>query len=195
VREHIQQRLQQSYDPSALTGDFAVAGVARDQRPLKPAAVLVPLIDRGAGMTVLLTRRTEHLTHHAGQVSFPGGRIEANDRNAVETALRETEEEIGLARQHIEVVGFLDLYQTVTGFLVTPVVGFVEPRFELQPDPNEVADVFEVPLCFALDVCNYRRDSRIYNDQRRHFYVLPYKNYYIWGATAAMLMGFARKLS
>lgn len=194
MRDHIRQRLRRRHDAIALTGDFAVAGIEREQQPLKPAAVLVPLVDHADGMTVLLTRRTEHLAHHAGQVSFPGGRSEEYDDNAVDTALRETEEEIGLARQHIEIAGFLDLYQTRTGFLVTPVVGFVKPGFELQPDPKEVADVFEVPLNFILDPDNHQRDSRMFKGERRHFYVIPYQNYYIWGATAAMLVGFANKL-
>jgi 8-oxo-dGTP pyrophosphatase MutT (NUDIX family) len=194
MREKIRRRLQQSYNPAALTGDFAVAGVARDPRPSKPAAVLVPLIDHASGMTVLLTRRTAHLVHHAGQVSFPGGRTEAQDKDAVDTALRETEEEIGLSRCYVEIAGLLDCYQTITGFLVTPVVAFVDPGFELQPDPNEVADIFEVPLDFIADTRNHRRESGLFKGQRRYFYVLPYKDYYIWGATAAMLVGFAGKL-
>jgi 8-oxo-dGTP pyrophosphatase MutT (NUDIX family) len=194
MREKIRQRLQQNHNPAALTGDFSEAGVARAPRPLKPAAVLVPLVDHSNGMTVLLTRRTEHLVHHAGQVSFPGGRVESFDEDAVATALRETEEEIGLSRQYIEIAGFLDLYQTVTGFLVTPVVSFVKPGFDLQPDPREVADVFEVPLGFIIDPHNHRRESGVFQGQRRHFYVLTYKNYYIWGATAAMLVGFAGQL-
>lgn len=195
MREQIRQRLHQTYDPAALTGDFAVAGVAREQSPLRPAAVLVPLIDHSEGMTVLLTKRTEHLAHHAGQVSFPGGRREEHDSDAIDTALRETEEEVGLDRQHIEIAGFLDLYQTRTGFLVTPVVGFVRPGFTLQPDPMEVAEVFEVPLSFVLDSRNHQRDSRMFRGERRHFYVLPYQNYYIWGATAAMLVAFAQKIN
>lgn len=142
----------------------------------------------------MLTQRTEHLVHHPGQVSFPGGRCEPHDADAVATALRETEEEIGLHRQHIEIVGQLENYRTGTDFLVTPVVSFVTPPFELQPDPGEVDAVFEVPLSFVLDPSNHQRGSRVFRGQERQFYVLPYKDYYIWGATAAMLVGFATRL-
>ncbi|MFO1349893.1 MAG: CoA pyrophosphatase [Gammaproteobacteria bacterium] len=193
-RERIRQRLGQYCDPAALTGDFAVAGMPREQRELKPASVLVPLVERASGLTVLLTQRSEHLPHHAGQISFPGGRAEPNDASPVETALRETEEEIGLERRHVELVGFLDPYQTMTGFLVTPVVGFVTPVFQLNPDPYEVTDIFEVPLEFVLDPRNHERRSRLLKGQERHFYVLPYRHYYIWGATAAMLVNLAQKI-
>lgn len=194
MRDLIRRCLRCKYDPAALTGDFAVAGMEPEERELKSAAVLVPLIERCDGITVLLTQRTDHLANHAGQVSFPGGGAEQQDTDSVATALRETEEEIGLASSHIEIAGFLDLYQTVTGFLVTPVVGFVKPGFELAPDPFEVAEVFEVPLSFVLDPRNHQRQSRIFRGERRNFYVIPYKNYYIWGATAAMLVSFYKKL-
>ena len=194
MRDLIHRCLHRDYDPTALTGDFAVAGMAPEKRELKPAAVLVPLVEHCDGITVLLTQRTEHLANHAGQVSFPGGGAEQHDSDPVATALRETEEELGLASSHIEIAGFLDLYQTVTGFLVTPVVGFVKPGFELAPDPFEVAEVFEVPLNFVLDPRNHQRQSRMFRGERRYFYVIPYKNYYIWGATAAMLVGFYKKL-
>lgn len=194
ARHLIRQHLHPSHDSAALTGDFAVAGMEREQRVLMPAAVLIPLVDRPEGLTVLLTRRTDHLIHHPGQVSFPGGRTEEHDAGPVETALREAEEEIGLHRRHVEIAGFMDLYQTVTGFLVTPVVGFIKPPFELVPDPFEVAEVFEVPLSYVLDPKNHERRSMIFNDRERYFYVLPYKNYYIWGATAAMLVNLSKKL-
>jgi 8-oxo-dGTP pyrophosphatase MutT (NUDIX family) len=193
-RELIRQRLGQHFDPAVLNGDFAVARAPREQRELKPASVLVPLVERTNGLTVLLTQRTEHLQHHAGQISFPGGRAEPADLSPVDTALREAEEEIGLERRHVELAGFLDLYQTVTGFLVTPVVGFVMPTFQLNPDPFEVADVFEVPLDFVLDPANHERRSRVVKGEQRHFYVLPYQHYYIWGATAAMLVNLAKKI-
>lgn len=160
-----------------------------------PAAVLVPLVERPEGFTVLLTQRTAHLEHHAGQISFPGGRAEDHDRGPVETALREAEEEIGLHRRHVrEIAGFLDLYQTVTGFLVTPVVGFVEPPFELTLDAFEVAEAFEVPLKFVLDPRHHEYRGMYYKGQQRRYYVIPYQNRFIWGATAAMLVGFARRL-
>jgi 8-oxo-dGTP pyrophosphatase MutT (NUDIX family) len=179
-----------------MTGDFAVTGAAvREEHSLTPAAVLVPLVDRPEGLTVLLTRRTAHLHHHGGQISFPGGRAEEHDTSSIETALRETEEEIGLDRRHVEVAGFLDLYQTVTGFLITPVVSFVAPAFQLNPDPFEVADVFEVPLDFILDPRNHEYRSVMYQGRERRFYVLPYEDHYIWGATAAILVGFANRLA
>jgi 8-oxo-dGTP pyrophosphatase MutT (NUDIX family) len=156
--------------------------------PLKPAAVLVPIVDRPHGMGVLLTRRTTHLNVHAGQISFPGGRIEGPDEDAIAAALRETHEEIGLAPERIEIAGRLDTYQTRTGFEITPLVGLVRPPFELRLDSFEVAEVFEVPLAFVLDPNNHQRHQRIERGIERHFYVLPYGGYYIWGATAGMLV-------
>ncbi|HRD48970.1 MAG TPA: CoA pyrophosphatase [Candidatus Contendobacter sp.] len=168
----------------------------REERTLTPAAVLVPLVERSGGYTVLLTQRTAHLEHHAGQISFPGGRAEDEDASPVHTALREAEEEIGLQRRHVvEIAGFLDLYQTVTGFLVTPVVGFVEPPFDLRLDAFEVAEAFEVPLEFILDPGNHEYRSMFYKGQQRRYYVIPYQDRHIWGATAAMLVDFARRLT
>ena len=140
---------------------------------LRAAAVLVPLVARSEGTTVLLTRRTEHLHHHAGQISFPGGRIEESDSSPEDAALRETEEEIGLTRHHIEVIGRLGIYRTRTGFEITPVVGWVTPPFDLAPDRFEVAEVFEVPLAFIVDPKNHERHSREWQGVVRHFYVLP----------------------
>jgi 8-oxo-dGTP pyrophosphatase MutT (NUDIX family) len=155
---------------------------------LREASVLVPLVDRPEGLTVIFTQRTAHLTAHAGQISFPGGRMETYDRSPEDTALRETEEEIGLPRDRIETLGRLDTYVTRTGFRVTPVVGLVRPPIELVPDPTEVAEVFEVPLTFILDPSNPQRHSRDFMGAERHFYVFPYQQRYIWGATAGMLV-------
>lgn len=155
---------------------------------LTPAAVLVPIVDRAEGMTVLMTRRTDHLASHAGQVSFPGGHVEPDDASPEEAALRETEEEVGLARGHVHVLGRLDAYITGTGFEITPVVGVVEPPFELDPDPHEVAEVFEVPLGFLLDPANHQRHSRRFDGKHRFFYAMPYDDHYIWGATAGMVV-------
>lgn len=167
---------------------------ARANRRLRQAAVLVPLVEREE-IQVLLTRRTEHLNHHAGQICFPGGRVESADGHPVETALRETEEEIGLPRARIEIAGFLDPYETSTGFHVTPVVGFITPDFELRPDRFEVAEVFEVPLSFLLDPANHQRHSRrMNNGARRYYFAMPYGDYYIWGATAGMLMNLYRRV-
>jgi 8-oxo-dGTP pyrophosphatase MutT (NUDIX family) len=169
-------------------GDFQTDPKLPIRETLRPAAVLVPLVDRAEGMSVLLTLRDSSLPHHAGQISFPGGRIEASDASAAETALRETEEEIGLPRERVEIVGRLDDYITGTGFLVAPIVGLIRPPYELRPDPAEVAGVFEVPLAFFLDPANHRRESRVFNGVERRFYAMPYGDKYIWGATAAMLM-------
>ena len=154
----------------------------------RDASVLVPLIDRAEGLRVLLTHRTEHLNDHPGQVAFPGGGREAQDTDDVATALRETEEEIGLQRAHVEVAGTLDPYETVTGYRVTPVVGLVEPGFDLELDPYEVAGVFEVPLAFLMDAENHQLHYRVWNGQKRFFYAMPYDGHYIWGATAGMLV-------
>ena len=161
---------------------------------LVPAAVLVPIVERDNGMTVLLTQRTDHLTAHAGQISFPGGRVELEDVSIEAAALRETEEEVGLRGEHIEIVGKLDVYVTRTGFEVTPVVGIVTPPFVINPDPFEVADVFEVPLSFIVDPVNHQKESRLHKGVERQFYVLPYENRYIWGATAGMLVNLSEVL-
>ena len=161
---------------------------------LKPAAVLVPLVEHNSGLTVLLTKRTDHLHHHAGQVSFPGGRVEADDLDVVDTALRETEEEIGINRSYIETVGYLDDYETGTGFHITPVVGFERLGFDLNVDDFEVAEVFEVPLDFLFDPKNHQRHSRELNGRSRQYYAMPYGEFYIWGATAGMLMNLYRRV-
>ncbi len=196
LRDRIRCCLHSTHQIETITGDHAVAGMAAEARTLTPAAVLVPLVERPDGYTVLLTQRTAHLEHHAGQISFPGGRAEEEDASPVETALREAEEEIGLQRRHVvEIAGFLDLYQTVTGFLVTPVVGLVTPPFDLRLDAFEVAEAFEVPLEFILDPRNHEYRSMLYKGQQRRYYVIPYEDRFIWGATAAMLVGLARRLT
>ena len=151
------------------------------------AAVLVPLILRSDGMRLLLTRRTLHLTDHAGQIAFPGGRCEPGDACSIDTALRETEEEVGLNRRHVDVIGTLPDYPTGTGYLITPVVGLVTPPFELRADPSEVAEMFEVPLAFLMDGLHHQRLSAPAGSGRTSFYAMPYQRFYIWGATAGML--------
>ncbi|EWY41155.1 NUDIX hydrolase [Skermanella stibiiresistens SB22] len=155
---------------------------------LREAAVLVPLVDRPGGMTIIFTQRTAHLAAHAGQISFPGGGREPDDADALACALRETSEEIGLAPEHVEVAGRLDTYVTRTGFEITPIVGFVRPPFTLRPDPYEVAEVFEVPLAFFLKPGAARKETRQFQGTQRYFYVFPYEHRYIWGATAGMLV-------
>jgi 8-oxo-dGTP pyrophosphatase MutT (NUDIX family) len=162
---------------------------------LRPAAVLVPLIDRPDGMTVLLTQRAPHLSAHAGQISFPGGRIEEHDEDAVAAALRETEEEVGVRRELVSVIGRLDTYITGTGFEITPVVGIVAPLYTLAIDPYEVAEAFEVPLSYVLDTRNHLRRERESAGRIRVFYVLPYEGRNIWGATAGILVNLAEVLT
>jgi 8-oxo-dGTP pyrophosphatase MutT (NUDIX family) len=157
--------------------------------PPTPASVLLPIVVREQGLTLLLTQRTEHLTDHGGQVSLPGGRVEPSDASAIDTALRETEEEVGLARRHVEVIGSLPDYFTGTGFHVTPVVAIVHPPFELCADPFEVAEIFEVPLAFLMDGMNHQRRTAEFPNGvgKRTFYAMPYERFFIWGATAGML--------
>lgn len=155
---------------------------------LKPAAVLVPLVLREEETTVLLTRRTDHLHDHPGQVSFPGGRVDEGDESAAFTALREAEEEIGLMPSQVELIGELPRYHTGTGFEVTPVVGLVVPPLELALDPFEVAEAFEVPLSFLLDPRNHQRHTVEVRGRMREYWAMPYRDYYIWGATAGMIV-------
>ncbi len=163
--------------------------------PLRPAAVLVPIVMRNSGPTVMFTQRTDHLEHHPGQISFPGGHVEQGDATPEETALRETEEEVGLHRRHIDIIGRIDTYLTSTGFSVTPVVARVKPPFDLNPDPEEVAEIFEVPLAFLLDPDNHQRETRLFGEQTWYAYAMPYNGYNIWGVTAGMVRNFYEILS
>jgi 8-oxo-dGTP pyrophosphatase MutT (NUDIX family) len=153
------------------------------------ASVLLPIIERVDGLTMLLTQRTAHLTNHGGQISFPGGRADPQDDSAIDTALRETEEEIGLTRNHIDVIGTLPDYVTATGYRVTPVVALIQPPFELRAEPFEVAEIFEVPLAFLMNGMHHQRRVVELPDGAGHrtFYAMPYERFFIWGATAGML--------
>lgn len=180
----------------AIRGDHDLnPGVTPPSTALTPAAVLVPLIDHHNGMSVLLTQRTAHLTAHAGQVSFPGGRVEEDDADAIVAALRETEEEVGLPRERVSVIGRLDTYVTGTGFEITPIVGLVPPAYTLALDAFEVAEAFEVPLSYILDPRNHNRTERESAGRTRVFFVLPYEGRNIWGATAGMLVNLAEVLT
>ena len=169
-----------------IGSDFSLSGVVPAPEIWKPAAVLVPLVNRADGVTVLLTQRTADMPSHAGQIAFPGGR-RATGEDAVAAALRETEEEVGIARTFVDVVGAVDLYRTGTGFEITPIVGILSPGFTVRADPREVADVFEVPLEHFLDEVNHKLDSREYQGRQRRYYAMPYGERYIWGATAGMM--------
>lgn len=173
---------------NAPRGDHDLNPGTRSTSPLTRAAVLIPLTVHVDRTSVLLTRRTEHLAKHPGQISFPGGHMEDVDRTPEETALRETEEEIGLHRRHINIIGRLDDYETRTGFKVTPIVAILTTPFDLELNPNEVAEAFEVPLAFLLNPVNHRRHSLICEGTKRQFYAIPFNEHYIWGATAGMLI-------
>lgn len=170
-------------------------GSAQAAAGLREAAVLLPLIERASGMTLLLAQRTEHLHHHPGQISLPGGGVEPEDPSAIAAALRETEEEVGIPRERVEVVGQLEPVETRTGFRITPVVGFVPADIEFTLDPFEVEHVFEVPLAFVLDPGNHEWQTRHFEGAGTlGYYVLNYEGRMIWGATAQILVNFARHL-
>jgi 8-oxo-dGTP pyrophosphatase MutT (NUDIX family) len=191
LRRWIVSRLDpiETYDPAArpMHSDFDPIGGVPADVILKPAAVLIPLVEHAAGLTVLLTRRADTLRAHTGQVAFPGGRCDPGE-TPWETALREAQEEIGLEPGHVTLAGLSTRYQTLSGFDITPVVGFVRPGGKLKPNPAEVADVFETPFAFLMDPENHERRSRETPDgMRRHFYAMPYGGQLIWGVTAGML--------
>jgi 8-oxo-dGTP pyrophosphatase MutT (NUDIX family) len=182
-------------DPPSPGGDpYPDTAIEQGNGECAAAAVLVPIVTRGDALSVLLTRRTEHLTQHAGQVSFPGGRAEPDDADAVATALRETREEIGLERGLLEPFGYLDCLETISGYCVTPVVAWLDASYQVRPDPSEVAEVFEVPLDFFLVAGNLRRLRVEYRGRPREIVEFAYPGPRIWGATASMLLNLVRRL-
>lgn len=198
TRDQIRARLADGFNPAGrgdamlerrVDGTDAPARAALVEGPLRPAAVLVPLVEHDDGMTVLLTQRTAHLVHHPGQISFPGGRLEEADQgDPVIAALRETEEEIGLPRDRVDILGRLDDYITGTGFIITPVVGVIVPPVETIADPFEVEEVFEVPLNFLLDPQNHKLHRRVVEGRHRPFWAMTWDERTIWGATAGILV-------
>jgi 8-oxo-dGTP pyrophosphatase MutT (NUDIX family) len=159
--------------------------VAREQ-PVRPAAVLIPVVDH-PDPTVLLTQRSPHLNNHAGQISFPGGKIDATDASPLDAALREAEEEVGLTREFVEPIGYLDLYGTAFGFRILPTVARVKPGFKLKLNASEVDDAFEVPLAFLMNPENHQIHSKEFRGMERSYYAMPFAERYIWGATAGIL--------
>ncbi len=198
--------IRESLDPRPSTPDedmqwlagasMELASQVRASLPARrvPAAVLVPLVEHESGLTVLLTQRAETLKDHAGQISFPGGRIEPKDEDAWHAALRETHEEIGLLPSFVEFAGYLPDHHVITGFRVTPVVGFVNPQYQLRIAKAEVHDAFEVPLAYILDAANHRSRRRKLGELYIDVHDIPYGERNIWGATAGMLMTLRRKL-
>lgn len=192
TRERIAERLAHPAPPRDAR-DLHIIALQEGTR-VTDAAVLVPLVNRPDGLQLLFTQRTPHLEDHAGQISFPGGRVEADDASREETALRETEEEVGLARGRVAVLGRLPEYAIPSGFRITPVVGWIEPPLALKPDPFEVADVFEAPLAHFLAAGHYQRREYRFRGRHRHYMAVPYEGRYIWGATAGMLYDLCRML-
>ena len=175
-----------------MTADDLEKQIANAKLALRPAAVLLLIVNHSEGPTVVFTQRTAHLSDHAGQISFPGGRCDEADCTPERTALREAQEEIGIAPERIAILGRMPEYRTVTGFSVTPVVGWADPPLEYHPDPHEVEAVFEVPLAFLLDPSNHRHESAFFKGRIRKYWAMPYGDRFIWGATAGMLVTFQR---
>ena len=192
--EDFERRARARLDPlDAL--EFAIARNDFDPRAAElsavatfaPAAVLAPVVRRPGGFTMLLTQRSANMPSHAGQVAFPGGRVQAEDRGVVDAALRETFEETGVAPEFVTPVGGFGAFRTGTNFVITPIVAFVEPGFTLAPDPREVDAVFETPLAFLMDAANHERHARDFEGKRREYYAMPWEDRYIWGVTAGLI--------
>jgi 8-oxo-dGTP pyrophosphatase MutT (NUDIX family) len=172
--------------PSGDRGTDRMLQIIAREQPIRPAAVLIPVVDRPQP-TVLLTQRAAHLNDHAGQISFPGGKIDPSDASPLDAALREAGEEIGLAREFIDPIGYLDLYATSFGFRILPTLALIKPGFNLRINESEVDDAFEVPLAFLMDPANHQMHSKEFRGIERSYYAMPYEDYYIWGATAGIL--------
>lgn len=190
TKETIQKALQKS---SVASSDFDLNPEVKlpENRVLRPAAVLIPLIDRPTGLSLILTKRASGLKHHPGQIAFPGGKQDEGDSDLVSTALREAMEEIALPTNAVSILGEIAPHETVTGFRVTPILGHVTRDFVPVSEPGEVAEVFEVPVDMVLDQERFKVQSRHWRGQRRYYYTVPWGPYYIWGATARMLFTLA----
>ncbi|MEW9920550.1 CoA pyrophosphatase [Marimonas sp. MJW-29] len=181
----------------AETSDFDLNPDVKlpEGRKLRPAGVLAPIVARGDGLHLLLTKRSSALKHHPGQIAFPGGKQDEGDADVIAAALREANEEIGLPYDLVDVLGTMPAHETVTGFTVTPVFAFVRDTFEVIPEPGEVDEVFSVPLTHVADPRNYLIESRRWRGTRRHYFTVPYGPYYIWGATARMLRAWSDRMT
>jgi 8-oxo-dGTP pyrophosphatase MutT (NUDIX family) len=187
-----------AFDPALMParGDHQLAPHSAPERDSlhRPAAVLVPVVARADEATVLLTRRAAGLRDHSGQIAFPGGKIDAADASPLATALREAHEEIGLDRRFVSPLGYLDAYETSTGFRVLPVIAVIDPGYELFLNASEVDAAFEVPLAFLMSAGNHQRHAREWQGSLRHYYAMPYANHYIWGATAGIIRNLYERL-
>lgn len=183
--------------PGRDTSDYDLnpGTVLAEGRVLRPAGVLVPLVEGRRGVEVILTKRSSRLKHHPGQIAFPGGKVDEGDADPVAAALREAEEEIGLPRRAVEVLGTMGAHETVTGFVVTPVFGRIRDAFTPVPEAGEVDEVFSVPLAHVASPANFRIESRLWRGQIRRYYVVPYGPYYIWGATARIVKALADRMA
>lgn len=185
----------EGHHPTPLRGDGDLNGAPSPTgRALRPAAVLAPLVMRKTGLSVVFTRRADHLSAHAGQISFPGGRLNVGE-NPVDAALRESEEEIGLLPSQVRLIGRFDPYETVTGFQITPFVGLVDPAAGFRADPGEVAEIFETPFDFLMNPANHVLEERMFAGQLRRYYAMPHEGRYIWGATAGLLKALADRFN
>lgn len=194
IRNRLRDSLHDIHVHPEITPPADRKHILSEVKDFRAAAVLVPIIDHPDEMTVLLTRRPDHMNKHAGQVAFPGGRVDPTDAHHVAAALREAQEEVGLAAHHVEIVGRLDYYHTGTGFQITPIVGIVSPGFALKACHNEVAEIFEVPLSFLMNPDNHERRETEFKGRMAQYYAMPYKDYNIWGATAGMLVNLFNRL-
>ena len=194
TRDHLIRRLTDvpPLEELLTADDLEKQREAASAQALTPAAVLLLVVNRADEPTVVFTQRTAHLADHAGQISFPGGRVEEGDEGPAGTALREAREEVGIDPAGVEILGELPDYHTSTGYRVRPVVGWAEPPVAWSPDPHEVAEVFEVPLAFLLETANHRYESAFYKGRLRHYWAMPWQGRFIWGATAGMLVTFQR---
>ncbi|MCE0506334.1 CoA pyrophosphatase [Roseivivax sp. GX 12232] len=193
-------RLRRALDAAAApSSDFDLNAGAKAALPptrkLRPAGVLVPLIDSPEGLRLILTKRSSKLKHHPGQIAFPGGKVDPTDAGPEDAALRETEEEIGLPRASVSLLGALPVHETVTGFAMAPFVGLVTGPFAPRAEPGEVAEIFSLPFAHVTEAARFSVQSRRWRGERRHYFTVPYGPYYIWGATARILRGLAERLS